>query len=97
MTRIKEIKFNKIEKIDIINDKTEKNMTKYIATTDNKSEISDFSLDSNKYEEIPDGDSNRRQTKIKNKNQQNTCRCYKSVRLCSTSSATAFVNKFPSL
>ena len=50
MTRIKEIKFNKIEKIDIINDKTEKNMTKYIATTDNKSEISDFSLDSNKYE-----------------------------------------------
>ena len=33
----------------------------------------------------------------KNKNQQNTCRCYKSVRLCSTSSATAFVNKFPSL
>ena len=50
MTRIKEIKFNKIEKIDIINDKTEKNMTKYIATTDNKSEISDFSIDSNKYE-----------------------------------------------
>ena len=50
MTRIKEIKFNKIEKIDIINDKTEKNMTKYIATTDNTREISDFSIDSNKYE-----------------------------------------------
>ena len=40
MTRIKEIKFNKKETIMDTNDKNEKNLTKYITTTDNKSQIS---------------------------------------------------------
>ena len=49
MTRIKEIKFNKKETIMDTNDKNEKNLTKYITTTDNKSQISQLSQSSNKF------------------------------------------------
>jgi hypothetical protein len=35
--------------------------------------------------------------RLSRKNRQNPCRWYKSFGLCSTSNATAFVNKFPSL
>ena len=55
MTRIKEIKFSKKESLDTNekNDKTDKNMTKYVTTTeniDNKSEVSDLSRSSNKFD-----------------------------------------------
>ena len=50
MTRIKEIKFSKKESLDT-NDKNDKNMiTKYILSTENKSEISDLSQSSNKFD-----------------------------------------------
>ena len=59
MTRVKEIKFNKKESFENNNDKNEKNinMTKYVATTDNKSELSDLSQSSNKFE-LKDIDNN---------------------------------------
>ncbi len=59
MTRIKEIKFNKKESLDNNNDKNSKNinMTKYITTTDNKSELSDLSQSSNKFD-LKDIDNN---------------------------------------
>ena len=49
MTRIKEIKFNKKESLDV----NDKNMTKYITTNENveiKSELNDLSRDSNRFE-----------------------------------------------
>ena len=52
MTRIKEIKFNKKQSLDV-NDKNDKNMTKYITTNENveiKSELNDLSRDSNRFE-----------------------------------------------
>ena len=52
MTRIKEIKFNKKENLDV-NDKNDKNITKYITTNENveiKSELNDLSRDSNRFE-----------------------------------------------
>ena len=55
MTRIKDIKFNKKESndINVKNEKNDKNMTKYVATTENvnenKSEFSDLSRSSNKF------------------------------------------------
>ena len=59
MTRIKEIKFNKKESLDNNNDINSKNinMTKYITTTDNKSELSDLSQSSNKFD-LKDIDNN---------------------------------------
>ena len=59
MTRVKEIKFNKKESFENNYDKNEKNinMTKYVATTDNKSELSDLSQSSNKFE-LKDIDNN---------------------------------------
>jgi len=52
MTRIKEIKFNKKDNLDV-NDKNDKNITKYITTNENveiKSELNDLSRDSNRFE-----------------------------------------------
>lgn len=59
MTRVKEIKFNKKESFENNNDKNEKNinMAKYVATTDNKSELSDLSQSSNKFD-LKDIDNN---------------------------------------
>jgi len=47
MTRIKEIKF---EKKDALNKNDNKNNTKYMTTADNKSEVSESSLGSNKFD-----------------------------------------------
>ena len=51
MTRIKEMKFEKKLHLNTLNNKNDnKNFSKYVLTTDNKSEVSELSLGSNKFD-----------------------------------------------
>ena len=98
MTRIKEIKFNKKESLDNNNDKNSKNinMTKYITTTDNKSELSDLSQSSNKFD-LKDIDNNlllkSPQNQLNNNNNKKSHESIKDIAIKRNNTNTDFPDK----